>query len=372
MHVRQRTWGSIVIAVALGVLLLAATADASPSVSLTPEISSGLAGGPGSVNEALNIEGTEYGGFPPPVVGIALGLPEGTTISPMGHPACSKSILEQTGPSGCPEGSAAGPIGQALFIVSFGSERVEESALTEAFFAPDGGLNLFIDGHSPVSLEILAHGTVTGNVITMEVPLVSTVPGAPYASFKDLSLGFGETEEEEELSHFTSGLTLAFECPTGTLSWTAAVTFDEGGSNPPQPHTTEWTAKTGCPVGQEPSRSKRATEALARQRAEEEAVAKKKAEEEAAIAKRHAEEAELVTLRARLQSLERELHAAVKVKKVKLFGLRLRLTVKTSEPGFLTIKGSGLKSIDRTLSPGAHQTRDAADEGREGRPSRSP
>ncbi len=354
MHVKQRTWGSIVIAVALGMLLLAGTAAASPSVSFTPEISSGLSGGPGSINAALEIEGTEYGGFPPPVLGIALGLPAGTTISPTGHPTCPKAVLEQIGPSGCPEGSAAGPVGQALFIVSFGAERVEESGLTETFFAPGGGVNLFIDGHSPVSLEILAHGTVAGNVITMEVPLVSTVPGAPYASLKDLWLRFGETEEEEELSHFTSGLVLPLECPTGTLSWTAAVTFDEGGANPPHPHVTEWAAKTGCPLGQEPSRGKRAAEASARKHAEEETAAKKRAEEQAAIAKRRDEEAELVTLRALVQRLERELHAAVKVGKVKLSRRGLLLTIKTYEPGALTIKGPGLKSIDRTLPPGTH------------------
>ena len=261
MDVKQKALAGTVVAVASGMLLFVGNATANPSVSFSPEFSSGVLAGSGSLDATLKVEGTEYGGFPPPIVGITLGLPAGTTISAMNHPTCSKSVLEQTGPSGCPEGSEAGPVGGALSIISFGSERVEESALVESFFAPGGGFNLFIDGHSPVSLEILAHGMVSGNVISMELPLVSTVPGAPYASIKELWIRLGETEAQEELTLFMSGVTLPFECPAGTFSWAAGVTFDEGGANPPQPHTTETTATTGCPSGQEPARGKRAAEA---------------------------------------------------------------------------------------------------------------
>lgn len=357
MDVKQKALASTVVAAGLGMLLFAGGASAYPTVRFSPEFSSGVLAGSGSLNATLKVEGTEYGGFPPPVVGITLGLPAGTTISAMNHPTCSNPVLEQTGPSGCPEGSEAGPIGTAQTIISFGSERVEESVLVESFFAPDGGFTLFIDGHSPVSLEILAHGTVAGNVISIEVPLVSTVPGAPYASVKELWFRLGETEEQEELTHFMSGVTLPFECPpSGTFSWAAGVTFDEGGANPPQPHTTESTAKTGCPSGQEPARGKRAAEALARRHAEEEAAAaKKKIEDEAAVTKRHDEEIELVTLRALVKRLEEELHATVRVSRVKTSKHGLLVTIRTSEPGVVTLKGSGLKSIDKTLSSGTHR-----------------
>jgi hypothetical protein len=356
VDVRRKALVSIVLAVASGMLLCVASASANPTVGLTPEFSSGVLAGSGSLDATLKVEGTEYGGFPPPIVGVTLGLPVGTTFSAMNHPTCAQAVLEQTGPSGCPEGSEAGPVGDALSIISFGSERVEESALVESFFAPGGGFNLFVDGHSPVSLEILAHGAVSGNVVSIEVPLVSTVPGAPYASIKELWLRLGETEEQEDLDHFTSGVTLPFECPaSGAFSWAAGVTVDEGGANPPQARTTESTATTGCPSGQEPSRGKRAAEALARKHGEEEAAAKKRAEEQATVTKRHDEEVELVNLRALVKRLEEELHAAVKIRRVKLSKHGLLVTIKTFEPGLVTVGGSGLESRDETLAPGTHR-----------------
>jgi hypothetical protein len=168
-----------------------------------------------------------------------------------------------------------------LTIVSFGSERVEEAATVESFFAPGGGLNFFIDGHTPTSLEIIIGATIAGNVITFPVPLVSTVPGAPYASIQQLLLRLGESPTEEASSHLQSGLTLPSECPTGKFSWAATVTLDQEGGNPVKPATQETTAETGCPAVS-------AEELLRREHREEEAAATKKAEEAAA---KHAEEA---------------------------------------------------------------------------------
>src|ERR1700733_12095721 len=104
------------------------------------------------------IEGTEYQGSPPPVIGINFYLPSGSQLHPDGFPTCSKATLEQFGPIKCPAGSKAGPIGRALGFVTFGGERVEESAEIFSFYAPDGGFLFLTDGHSPVSLELLSSG----------------------------------------------------------------------------------------------------------------------------------------------------------------------------------------------------------------------
>ena len=120
--------------------------------SRTPGTSRGAGA---AIHEEYQIEGTEDGGFPPPIVGVNFYLPSGTTLHTTGFPTCAKSVLEQTGPTGCPKSSEAGPIGSELGIVSFGSERVEESATRKSFYAPGGGLEFFTNGYSPVSLEIL-------------------------------------------------------------------------------------------------------------------------------------------------------------------------------------------------------------------------
>ena len=83
--------------------------------------------------------------------------------------------------------------------MSFGSERVEESATLQSFYSPEGGFEFFTDGHSPVSLEILSAGHYVnlggaggfGPELITQVPLVSTVPGAPYASVKSINVKAG-------------------------------------------------------------------------------------------------------------------------------------------------------------------------------------
>ena len=275
---------SVLLSANVLALLLVAGAPRSAAAltpTLTPEVSAGGLGGHSSVNMTLHVAGTEYGGFPPPTTGVVLKFPTGTAISAGDHSTCAKETLEKTGPKGCPAGSKAGPVGNALAIVSFGSERVEESATVESFFAPGGGLIFFADGHTPTSLEILMSATVSGNVVTITVPLISTVPGAPFASLEQVTIRLGESASEEENSHLQSGLVLPSECPTAKLSWAAEVTIDQNGAEPVEPKTYETATETACPaVSPE--------ELLRLKHQEEEAAAKKKAEEEAA---KRAEEA---------------------------------------------------------------------------------
>jgi hypothetical protein len=316
------------------------SAGATPAIALVPEVSSGGLGGLGSINATVHMSGAEYGGFPAPVAGLVLRLPSGTTLSAGDHSTCSKATLEQTGPSGCLKSSEAGPVGNATGIVSFGDERVEETATVQSFFAPGGGLNFFLNGHSPVSLEILASATVAANVLTIDVPLVSTVPGAPFASLTEVEFRLGQTQPEEEGSGLNSGLILPPEC-SGRLAWSASVTFDEEGANPIIPEIVESAAETGCP-GIEQGPRKRET------------PTQKRAEEEATIKKHQQEEAELVALRAEVKRLQQELTAAVKVENVKATAKGVRVTIKTSEPGTVRITGLGLMKLTRSLAAGTY------------------
>jgi len=136
------------------------------------------------------ISGTEYGGAPPPLVGIDVFAPAGAKLHPQGFATCAPSTIEQRGPAPCPKRSIAGPKGSATGVVSFGAERVQETASVQPFFAPGGGLEAFVDGTTPVSLEILAPGHFLsssppfGPEFVGEVPLIETVPGALDASFE--------------------------------------------------------------------------------------------------------------------------------------------------------------------------------------------
>ena len=75
-----------------------------------------------------------------------------------GFPTCAKSVLEQTGPSGCKN-----PPKPARSATCWGScpsaANVSKRPPTlQSFYSPEGGLEFFTNGHSPVSLEILSAG----------------------------------------------------------------------------------------------------------------------------------------------------------------------------------------------------------------------
>jgi len=104
------------------------------------------------------IGGTEYFGSAPPIIGVNFYAPKDAEVHPGGFPTCAETTLLNTGPSACPKGSSAGPIGTVLGYVTFGGERVEESAELFSFIRPSGGLEYFADGRSPVSFEVLTKG----------------------------------------------------------------------------------------------------------------------------------------------------------------------------------------------------------------------
>ena len=56
-----------------------------------------------------------------------------------------------------------------------------------------------------------------------------------------------------------------------------------------------------------------------------------------------------------MKRLEEELHATVKVGPVKTSKHALLVTIETSEPGVVTVRGFGLESRDEALAPGTHR-----------------
>jgi hypothetical protein len=79
------------------------------------------------------ITGTEYGGFPSPLVLLTIDSPAGTKVDSNGFATCAQAVLEADGPSGCPKKSRAGPVGEGLGIVSFGQEQVREKVSIQGF-----------------------------------------------------------------------------------------------------------------------------------------------------------------------------------------------------------------------------------------------
>jgi hypothetical protein len=223
----------------LTALLVPTVAVAVPEVTVKAKIApiagfphtGNILGAGAAVESQVTISGTEYGGFPPPLIGVNVFLPKGTVLHPSGFPACAPAILEPAGagPKGCPKGSKAGPVGKATGYVAFGSEVVPETATIEPFYAPGGGLEFFTFGHAPVLLEILskahfvsASGLFSKELIA-EVPLVETVPGAQDASVKTISVKVGSAIRRNGRTIYYGRVPT--KCPKGGFPGKAELTF---------------------------------------------------------------------------------------------------------------------------------------------------
>jgi hypothetical protein len=189
--------------------------------------------GAGAAVEAeYKISGNEYGGFPPPLIGVNFYSPAGVKLSSKGFAECAPSTLEEKGPAGCPKSSQASPIGEARGVVSFGTERVEETATLQGFFAPGGGLAFYVAGSTPVSLEFVSKGHFTnaappfGPEFVAEVPIVETVPGALDASVLSFKVKVGAAYKKGKKVH--SYITLPKKCPKGGFPVKSELLYQGG------------------------------------------------------------------------------------------------------------------------------------------------
>jgi hypothetical protein len=247
------------LGLAVATLGLPAVAGAAPSVTLKvkavpiPKNPSSNGGptyphtgnffGAGSALETeFTISGTEYGGFPSPLVGVTFYTPKGTKITSKGFTTCSAAILESHEVQKCPKKSVAGPKGEARGVVSFGSTRVHETLSVQPFFEANG-LAFYAEGTSPAEIELLSPGSFSsapgsGPVFKGEVPLVETVPGAPFGSveFIKVKVGAAFMKGKKLVSYGTIPKT----CPKGGFPVKAELKFYSGES-------VTVTAKPPCP-----------------------------------------------------------------------------------------------------------------------------
>jgi hypothetical protein len=252
--------------IGVSVLALAATLSLAASASAAPVVHlkvlpvpiaghphTGYILGQGAALEAeYRISGTEYGGFPPPLIGVTFYLPSGTKLHPQGFPTCPPSTLEPTGlgPTHCPKGSPAGPVGSVTGFVAFGDEIVPETATIEPFYAPGGGLEFFTFGHQPVLLEILSKAHYTSvhregfaEELISQVPLVETVPGAQDASVERIDVKVGSAIERAGKTIYYG--TLPARCPREGFTVRSELTFAGLGGLPQQMVTASY--KAPCP-----------------------------------------------------------------------------------------------------------------------------
>jgi hypothetical protein len=235
------------------------TAVAAPTITLKAKAvpipgyphTGNILGAGAALQTEFTISGTEYGGFPAPLVGVKFYGPASAKLHTQGFATCSPNTIEQRGPGPCPRGSIAGPKGSASGVVSFGTERVHESLTVQPFFAPGGGLEFFADGTSPVSIELLSKGSIVsfsppyGPTVIAAVPLVETVPGALDGSAERISVVVGAAYKKGRKT--TYYITVPKKCPKGGFPLKAVMEFGNV-NNPKEPgEKAEASYKAPCP-----------------------------------------------------------------------------------------------------------------------------
>jgi hypothetical protein len=250
--------------VALGLILVlgSGVAPAAPTVTVRGRAvpipgfphTGNYFGAGAAVQAEVAISGTEYGGFPPPLIGINVYLPTGVRLHPQGFPTCSvKAIVEEREPRKCPHGSAAGPPGKVYGVVSFGGTRVKEAGEILSFFTPGGGFEFLTLGRSPVLLEIpttarLLHPSGQGGFgpeFSGEIPLVATVPGAPYASVEAIDITIGAAVRQHGKPVYYGRVPRT--CPRGGFRAQAELRFARNGDTS-TPETVTVPVRAPCPT----------------------------------------------------------------------------------------------------------------------------
>jgi hypothetical protein len=236
----------------LAALGLSASASAAPTITMKAQAvpipgfpgTGNILGAGAALKTEYTISGTEYGGFPAPLIGVKFYGPASAKLHPQGFGTCAPTTIEASGPSACSKASVAGPKGSASGVVSFGTERVEETLSVQPFFAPGGNLEFFADGVSPVSIELLSKGKVVsssppfGPTVEAEVPLVVTVPGALDGSAESINVVVGAAYKKGKKT--TYYITVPKKCPKGGFPLKTVMTFLGGA-------TSEASYKAPCP-----------------------------------------------------------------------------------------------------------------------------
>jgi hypothetical protein len=191
--------------------------------------------GAGAAVEAkFTIHGSEAaGGVPSQITHVNFYLPSGTGIHSQGFVTCNPATLENVGPVGCPRRSQASPIGSAGVVDPIGGELVRERATLQAFFAPGGGLQFYVNAASPISAQLLvAKGRLSGAhapygvKLSTDVQLVDSVPGAPPVSTETIDIKVGAAYRKH--GRTVSYGTMPKRCPRGGFPVKSEITFASG------------------------------------------------------------------------------------------------------------------------------------------------
>ncbi len=181
---------------------------------------------------------------PSPVTRVTLYAPAGIEVDALGAGTCAAAALRQRGPSGCPADSRAG-FGGGIGVLTLPKEKVHATYTLDFFFAPreDGRLRLLVyaSSRAPIGVELVLIAKQIpaprpyGLGFSVEVPPISTFPGAPNASIESAFVTIGAPNVayyelirgRKRLVHIR-GIVMPKKCPAGGFPTEGIVDLADG------------------------------------------------------------------------------------------------------------------------------------------------
>ncbi len=179
-----------------------------------------------------------------PITKLTLYAPAGMAVDAHGAGTCTATRLRERGPSGCPPNSRAG-FGGGVAVLALPQGPIRVPYTLDFFFAPmqRGHLALlaYASSVSPVTVELVLIAREVpapkpyGLGFSVEVPLISTVPGVAYASVQSAFATLGATNAayyetihgKRTLVHLR-GLLAPKTCPRGGFPTEGTIDFADG------------------------------------------------------------------------------------------------------------------------------------------------
>ena len=217
-----------------------ATALASQSASIEASLTPERLGGPTTVGLGFRIM-MDGGRVPSPLVGLDFHYPAnlGIATSELGTAECPLAPLEAQGPAVCPTNSRMGAGSAEVEIPVGGGIETERAGIAlVAGPSQNGYVNLLVTatGLSPVIARILMSSLLLPGELRFRVPLVESLPGAPYVSVVHVRVTLGgrftyyERRGSRTIPYQPRSVALPRTCPRGGFPFSASFSFLDGSS----------------------------------------------------------------------------------------------------------------------------------------------
>jgi hypothetical protein len=171
-------------------------------------------------------------GKPSPVVNTVVTLPKGTKLGYKSFAKCDPKKLESNGLKGC---SSKSRVGKGTLVAD--GRPVVETPVNGTVTAFNGTNSRYLLYVIPeLSSPLVLVGKLSGNKLSIPVPLVPTLPGQPNATLTKFTVTTGGTvtKKKGKKKRKIPYLANPSKCPSGGYPWSLAFTYENGESLTPK------------------------------------------------------------------------------------------------------------------------------------------